>query len=120
VLAAVRPGDRLHTPRPTPSGLQREASDGRAAQVHDINLRLVGSPTLVRRAEVTLLNASHPNLLHRSTDHYGTPPANAPSRTLFSGDCPLRFFSRVTEKRRLVVPHVEVTSDLPRKLPHEP
>src|SRR6266705_3010399 len=35
--------------------------------MHDVYLRLVGSPTLVRRAKVTLLNACHPNLLRSNT-----------------------------------------------------
>jgi hypothetical protein len=40
--------------------------------MNDVHPRLVGSPTLVWRAEVALLNTSNPNLLRRKYRHYVT------------------------------------------------
>ncbi len=58
-------GDRSYAARSEVRAprLHREASGGLPAQMHDIHLRLVGSPTLIRRVKVALLNTGHLNLL---------------------------------------------------------
>src|SRR5262249_33206953 len=73
MLAALGPGDGLHTLGPAPAGLHREPGGSRATQAYDVDAGLVRGATLVRRIKVALLGASHLDLLVRSSgDHDST------------------------------------------------
>src|SRR5215208_7255001 len=63
-LAAIGARDRLDALGPLPAGLERETGGrGAAAEPHDVDLGLFGSPRLVRRLEIPGLDTSHASLL---------------------------------------------------------
>src|SRR3954452_20630188 len=62
-LAAVGAGNRLDALGPLPARLERQAGSGRAAEPHDIHLRLLRGALLIRRIEIPGLNTSHARLL---------------------------------------------------------
>jgi hypothetical protein len=58
-LTAFASHDRLDALRPSPSGLQRHAGRAHPTHPYDLNLRLVGRPSLIGRVEAACFHTGH-------------------------------------------------------------